>query len=120
MEGISKDVDCITYISPIDKGKSWNNETFLYSIKYYYDFDKKTNTFFLSADQKCPIKKEIINKVKFKHIRFQEDLQFLYDIHPLLKTEWHIDKEVYLHRNRSNDSMYNFNKRYGIQTNKLI
>jgi hypothetical protein len=120
MEGIKKDVDCITYDAPFDKPPAWEGRMYRYSIKNYYSYEEKTDTFFLSPDQKCPIKKEIIDKVKFKEIRYQEDLQFLYDIHPYLKTEYRIDKNVYFNLNLSGDSMFEFNKRYGIKHNKLI
>jgi hypothetical protein len=120
IEGIGKDVDCITYDAPCKKPPLDENRMFSYSIKNYYSYNKKIDTFFLSADQKCVIKKEIINKVKFKNIRYQEDLQFLYDIHPYLKTEYRIEKNVYINLNISGDSLFDFNKRYGIVTNKLI
>ena len=120
MEGISTDVDCITYDSPCNKPPLDTNRMFKYSIKYNYTYDKNIDTFFLSPDQKCVIKKEIVDKVKFKEIRYQEDLQFLYDIHPYLNTEYRIEKNVYFNLNRSNDSMFNFNKRYGILPTKII
>jgi hypothetical protein len=120
MEGISKDVDCVTYNASFNKKGLLEGRHYNYSIKYDYTYDKNIDTFFLSPDQKCAIKKEIVNKVKFKEIRYQEDLQFLYDIHPYLNTEYRIEKNVYFNLNRSNDSVFNFNKRYGIVPTKII
>jgi hypothetical protein len=120
MEGIKMDVDCVTYDATCNKPPLDENRMFKYSIKNYYSYDNKTNTFFLSPDQKCVIKKEIVDKVKFKETRYQEDLQFLYDIHPFLKTEYRIEKNVYLNLNLSGDSLFDFNKRYGIVKNKII
>jgi glycosyltransferase involved in cell wall biosynthesis len=120
MEGIKMDTDCVTYDAPCIKPPLDENRTFSYSIKNYYSYTKKNDTFYLSADQKCVIKKEILDKVKFKEIRYQEDLQFLYDIHPHLKTEHRIEKNIYFNLNLSGDSLFDFNKRYGIITNKLI
>jgi hypothetical protein len=120
MEGINMDYDCVTYNSPVFKERLVMGRIYNYSIKNYYSYDKKSDTFFLSADQKCVIKKNIIDKVKFREIRYQEDLQFLYDIHPFLKTEYKIEKNVYFNLNLSGDSVFDFNKRYGILKTKLI
>jgi glycosyltransferase involved in cell wall biosynthesis len=120
MEGIKMDVDCITYDAPCIKPPLDENRMFSYSIKNYYTYKEKNDTFYLSADQKCVIKKEILDKIKFKEIRYQEDLQFLYDIHPHLKTEHRIEKNIYFNLNLSGDSLYDFNKRYGIIPNKII
>jgi hypothetical protein len=118
--GINKDVDCVTYNAPFNKKGLLEGRTYNYSIKYYDFYDKNTDTFFYSPDQKCVIKKEIVDKVKFKEIRYKEDLEFLYDIHPYLNTEYRIEKNVYFNLNRSNDSVLDFNKRYGIVPTKVI
>ena len=120
MKGIEQDFDCITYDAPFNKKGLLEDRLYSYSIQYYYSYDKNIDTFFLSPDQKCVIKKEIVDKVKFKEIRYQEDLQFLYDIHPYLNTEHRIEKNVYFNLNRSNDSVHDFNKRYGIVPTKVI
>ena len=80
----------------------------------------KKNIWYIAPDQKCPIKKEIVDKVKFKHIRNQEDKEFGISIKNLLKTEYFIPTPIYFHLNRSNESMNDFNGRYGIKPNKLI
>jgi hypothetical protein len=120
MKGIEKDVDCITYDAPFNKRGLLENKLCSYSIQYYYRYDKNIDTIFLSPDQKCVIKKEIVDKIKFKEIRFKEDLEFSYDIYPYLKTEYRIEKNVYFNLNRSNDSVFDFNKRYGIVPTKTI
>jgi hypothetical protein len=120
IEGINKDVDCITYDAPFNKKGLLEGRLYSYSTQYYYSYDKNIDTFFLSPDQKCVIKKEIVDKVKFKEIRYQEDLQFLYDINPYLNTEYRIEKNVYFNLNRSNDSVLDFNKRYGIVPSKVM
>lgn len=118
MEAIDLNVDCITHKSPIDKTEIWTAEFFYYSIKHMWEFKK--NIWYIAPDQKCPIKKEIVDKVKFKHIRNQEDKEYGISIKNLLKTEYFIPTPIYFHLNRSNESMNDFNGRYGIKPNKLI
>lgn len=120
MKGVEMDYDCVTYNSPVFKEGLVMGRMYNYSIKNYYSYDKKTDTFFLSADQKCVIKKDILKNVKFKEIRYQEDLQFLYDLHPFLETEYKIEKNIYLNLNLSGESLFNFNDRYGFIKNKVI
>lgn len=117
MRAIELDVDCITHKSPIDK-EIWTNEFFYYSIKHNWEFKK--NIWYIAPDQKCPIKKEIIDKIKFKNIRNQEDQQFGISVKQFLKTEYFIETPIYFHLNRSNESMDDFKARYGVISDKLI
>lgn len=59
------------------------------------------------------IKTEIAKSVPFPHIRYNEDEQFSYALKPYLKTEIHIEKELYYYIYSSQPQEHN--ERYGIK-----
>lgn len=103
------DVDCITFEEHIDiDGKIQRSN---HSLKYddWHDnfdgFDYVRTPF-----MKDVIKTEIAKSVPIPHIRFGEDHQWAQALKPHLKTEIHIDEQLYRYIHRSSD----FNERYGI------
>jgi len=62
---------------------------------------------------KCVIKTEIARSVPFPHIRYNEDEQWAAALKPHLKTEIHIDEELYYYIYNSQPEEHN--ERYGIK-----
>lgn len=104
------DVDCCTYEEFIDiDGKIQRSN---HSLKYadwcdnFDGFDYCRTPFMKSV-----IKTEIAKSVPIPHIRFGEDHQWSQALKPHLKTEIHIDEQIYKYIHRSSDH----NERYGIK-----
>ncbi len=104
------DVDCITFEEHIDiDGKIQRSN---HSLKYddwadnFDGFDYVRTPFMKSV-----IKTEIARSVPIPHIRFGEDHQWAQALKPILKTEIHIDHQLYKYIHRSSDH----NERYGIK-----
>lgn len=105
----SPDVDCITFEEHIDiDGKIQRSN---HSLKYA-DWANGTDGFdyVRTPFMKSVIKTEIAKSVPIPHIRFGEDHQWAQALKPHLKTEIHIDEQIYKYIHRSSD----FNERYGI------
>lgn len=103
------DVDCITFEEHIDiDGKIQRSN---HSLKYA-DWANGTDGFdyVRTPFMKSVIKTEIAKSVPIPHIRFGEDHQWAQALKPHLKTEIHIDEQIYKYIHRSSD----FNERYGI------
>lgn len=62
---------------------------------------------------KSVIKTEIARSVPIPHIRYGEDHEWAKALKPHLKTEVHIDKELYIYQHNSKPE--DFNERYGIR-----
>lgn len=111
MDAIQEDSDCITY-REYCTFNGGNPKRSNFSIKYsdWADnqdgFDYVRTPFF-----KCPIKTAICLQVGVKDMRYGEDHDFARRIKPLLKTETHIDKPLYIYRYRTE----NHNIKYGIK-----
>lgn len=104
------DVDCVTFEEHIDiDGKIQRSN---HSLKYddWHDnfdgFDYVRTPFMKSV-----IKTEIAKSVPVPFERFGEDHQWAQALKPHLKTEVHIDQQIYRYIHRSSD----FNERYGIK-----
>lgn len=107
------DVDCITY-----KEECLINNvhyTSNHSIKYA-DWENKEDGFDYVRTPffKDVIRTDIAKSVPVPHIRFGEDHQWSRLIKPYLKTEAHIDKELYYYIHQPSDH----NERYGIKGNE--
>jgi len=103
------DVDCITFEEHIDiDGKIQRSN---HSLKYddwhdnYDGYDYVRTPFMKSV-----IKTEIARSVPIPHIRFGEDHQWSQALKPHLKTETHIDEQIYRYIHRSS----NPTERYGL------
>lgn len=106
----SPDVDCITFEEHIDiDGKIQRSN---HSLKYA-DWANGTDGFdyVRTPFMKSVIKTEIAKSVPIPHIRFGEDHQWAQALKSHLKTEFHIDQQLYKYIHRSS----NHNERYGIK-----
>jgi hypothetical protein len=125
MEGIKSDCDVISYniYSNVPEGDVIHSYNQYYSIKFdnYPQINHTTKSAFFTPSQKQVIKTEIVNKVKFYDIRYQEDVYFRDNIKSYLKTEYYIDEFLYLYLNKSREDYSDFHKRFGIKKDaKLI
>jgi len=112
LEAIDKEApDCITFREKcIIDGRYYASN---HALKYQkwaensdgYDYVR-------SPFYKDVIKTEIAQKVPFPDIRWNEDEQFSYALLPHLKTEVHIDEELYIYQHETGED---FNTRYGIK-----
>lgn len=105
------DVDCITFEEHIDiDGKIQRSN---HSLKYadwcdnFDGFDYCRTPFMKSV-----IKTEIAKSVPIPHIRFGEDHQWAQALKSHLKTEFHIDQQLYkyIHRSSNHETRYGFDK----------
>ena len=90
----NNDVDCITYNIWCDIPE-WGEHQYQHTIVSIIQRDEwgegDDKKIYLTPDYKCPIKKEILNKVPFiSYMRTREDERFKRDIRPYLKTEYKI------------------------------
>lgn len=118
MEGIETDVDVISYhyssdIGIVDKV----NHPRKVSIKYKNVL--RDGIWWVSPDPKNPIKKEILDKVRFQDTSWSEEYYYKLDIKSLLKTEYQIDKYIYMFLNRSGEP-YDWEKRYNLKNKKIL
>ena len=125
MEGIKSNCDVISY-NHYTNIEEWGHNRYFhkyYSLRYappHEIVDYQNNIIKIVPDQKCVFKREIIKKVKFLHMNFQEDMFFGKHILPFLKTEHYIDEFIYQYLNRNNESM-NILNRYKIKkSSKLL
>ena len=122
MGGIHMDADVISYnyscdiILPIEHNSIYPRKV---SIKYNNRFDNNEKILYVTPDPKNPIKKEILNKVKFQDASWSEEYFFKLEVLPYLKTEYKIEEDIYQILNRSGEE-YDFNKRYNLKPNKII
>lgn len=106
------DVDCITFEEHIYiDGKIQRSN---HSLKYD-DWANDTDGFdyVRTPFMKSVIKTEIAKSVPIPHIRFGEDHQWAQALKPHLKTEIHIDEQLYKYIHRST----NPTERYGLDKN---
>jgi len=113
LEAIKQEPDCITFQENcMINGKYYSSN---HSLKYddwadnFDGFDFVRTPFY-----KDVIKTSIAQSVPFQHIRYGEDHAWSRDLKPHLKSEVHIDKEIYyyIHNSQPED----FNSRYGFDT----
>lgn len=109
LEAIEQNPDCITFEEYIDiDGKIQRSN---HSLKYD-DWANDTDGFdyVRTPFMKSVIKTEIARRVPVPHIRFGEDHQWAQALKPHLKTEFHIDQQLYKYIHRST----NPTERYGL------
>lgn len=110
------EVDCVTYEEHCDiDGKIFkSNHSLQYSGWYgegshplHDGFHYHRTPFF-----KDVIKTEIAKSVPIPHIRFGEDHQWAQALKSHLKTEFHIDQQLYkyIHRSSNHETRYGFDK----------
>lgn len=110
MEAIEFDKDCITF----QEKCTINGEYFSsnHSLKYEgWGQNIDGFNYVRTPFMKSVIKTEIANSVPIPHIRFGEDHEWAKALKPYLKTEIHIDKDLYYYQHTSTDH----NLRYGIK-----
>ena len=120
MEGIKSDADVISYNYscdiPLDDKSKYPRKV---SIEHQNFHNTETNLLMVTPDPKNPIKREIVNKVKFDDVSHSEEYFFKLDVRKYLKTEYKIDEDVYQILNRSGES-YDFQKRYNLKPKRLM
>lgn len=110
LEAMATEPDCITFQEACNIDGNLKSSNF--SLKYtdwgenQDGFDYVRTPFF-----KTPIKTAICQQVPVPHIRFGEDHMWAKAVYPLLKTEVHIDRNLYYYNHDSTP----FNERYGIK-----
>ncbi len=104
-------VDCITFKERcIIDGKYFASD---FSMEYEKwennvgEFAWVRNVFY-----KCVVKTSIAQSVPFEHIRYNEDERWATALDPHLKTEYHIDEEIYyyIHNSSPSHERYGFDK----------
>lgn len=106
------DVDCITFRERCIMNGVYKSSN--HSLKYekwqdnFDEFDYVRTPFY-----KDVIRTDIVKSVPFPHIRYNEDEQWSMAIKPHLKTEFHIDEELYYYIYEPKED---FATRYGINS----
>lgn len=118
MSHIRSDIDVISYNYSCDIGIN-NGTNYNRDVSIEHNNKLIDDVFYVTPDCKNPIKKEIIDKVKFRDSSWSEEFYFKIEIQSLLKTEHKINENIYIILNRSNEE-YDYDKRYNLITNKLI
>lgn len=110
------DVDCVTFQEHcLMYGKHFKSNHSLSYSGWYGDGSHLLSDgfhFHRAPFYKDVIKTSIAQSVPFKHIRFGEDHLWSIDLHSHLKTEVHIDKDLYFYIYDPKDS---HQERYGIK-----
>lgn len=113
LEAAFTNPDCITYEERVDIDEKLYYSNFRAD---YSDWDGDGSVllsdgfhFHRTPFFKCPIKTELCRQVGVADMRYAEDIDFARRIKPLLKSEYHIAKQLYYYIHRSSD----FNERYG-------
>ena len=121
MDAIKTDADVISYDYWVDIPE-WGFGRYQHDYNSIYNdgSQNKDLTWNLFPDMKCPIKKEILEKISFKPIRTKEDFEFIKDLKKHLKTEVKINKFVYLYLNRSKESYEDIRVRFNIKPDKIL
>ncbi len=94
MEAILKNPDVITFNGYMTtNGMKRQN----FTIKLGSRYEEKNGHFYRFPNHLCVFKRDKVNMVKFPELWAQEDFQWAKQIHDrrLLKTEVHIDKDLY-------------------------
>jgi hypothetical protein len=104
------DVDCITFRERCMMNGVYKSSN--HSLKY----EKWQDNFDGFDYVRCPFYKDVIRtdiakSVPFPHIRYNEDEQWSMALRPHLKTEYHIDKELYYYIYEPKES---HEERYGL------
>lgn len=109
LDAIKKGPDCITF-----REKCMINDKY-YSSNHSLKYDKWRDNFDGFDYVRTPFYKDVIRtdiakSVPFEHIRWNEDERWSYALLPHLKTEIHIDEELYHYIHNSTDPT----ERYGL------
>lgn len=111
LQSIKENPDCITYRENcMINGKYYSSN---HSLKYDDWADNQDGFDYVRTPfYKDVIKTEIARSVPFEHIRYGEDHAWSRALKPHLKSEVHIDEEIYFYIHNSNPEKHN--ERYGI------
>jgi hypothetical protein len=105
------EVDCITFLESVTmNGVRYSSNHSLKYSKWQDNFDGYNFT--RTPFYKNVIRTEIAKKVPFPKIRWNEDEQWSYALLSHLKTEHHIDKEIYIYKYDNLNQTHE--ERYGI------
>jgi glycosyltransferase involved in cell wall biosynthesis len=118
MGALKSDADVISYNYSANIGIDEDTNCYR-KISIQYNNELIDNILYVKPDCKNPIKKELINKVKFRDISWSEEFFFKMDLAPHLKTEYKIDEDIYQIQNRSGED-FDYQRRYNLKTTKLI
>jgi glycosyltransferase involved in cell wall biosynthesis len=118
MEGLKSDADVISYNYSANIGID-DKTNYDRKVSIEYTNQLIDNVLYVKPDCKNPIKKELINKVKFRDTSWSEEFFFKMDLFPYLKTEYKIEEDIYQILNRSGEDFDN-QRRYNLKTTKLI
>lgn len=105
MHGVSQGPDVVTF-------KGWMTTNGLdrrgFTIKLGSDYVERNKHYYRFPNHLCAFRRDKVNQIKFPHLWMEEDFRWAKQIHDmkLLKTEYHIDKEIYWYDFRS-DKVYN-------------
>jgi len=105
------DVDCITFKEKCMIDGVYHASNF--SMKYpKWENNVDGYSWVRNVFYKCVIKTSIAQSVPFEHIRFGEDEKWAMALAPHLKSEVHIDEEIYyyLHNSTPHHERYGFDK----------
>jgi len=120
MEHINEEYDVISYDYscniPLNHVTSYPRKV---SIKYNNKLDKENKIFYVTPDPKNPIRRDILNKIKFQDTSWSEEYFFKLELIKHIKSEYKINEDIYQILNRSNEK-YDFNTRYNLKPNKLL
>lgn len=111
LEAIKQNPDCITFEEHIDiDGKIQRSNHSLKYDDWANDFDGFD--YVRTPFMKSVIKTEIAKSVPIPHIRFGEDHQWSQALKPHLKTEIHINEQLYkyIHRSSNPTERYGFDR----------
>lgn len=109
---LKKKPDCVTFQERcLINGQYFSSN---HSLKYAdWGANEDGFDYVRTPFMKSVIKTEIARSVPVPHIRFGEDHEWARALKPHLKTEIHIDKELYIYQHNSKPE--DFNERYGIK-----
>ena len=109
LDALQHNPDCVTYQERcIINGKHYRSN---HSLKYYAWEDNVDGFDFVRTPyMKDVIRTEIARSIKVAHIRYGEDHLWSIEIYPHLRSEVHLDEEIYYYLHNSS----NPEERYGI------
>lgn len=105
MKGISMGVDVITFIGAMDTdGRNRRG----FTIKLGSDYTERGGHYYRHPNHLCGFKREKVQHIKFPDIWVQEDYAWSVAVKnsKVLKTEYHVDRHMYLYDFKSNKPSY--------------
>lgn len=106
MKGISMGVDVITFIGAIETNGA-NRKPF--TIKLNSRYEEVNGHYYRFCNHLCGYKRSRVEHIKFPDIWIQEDYKWALAVKNarVLKTEYHVNRHMYLYDYRTNKPSYN-------------